>query len=74
MAKEVSDAGRIQVNGRVAKAGSEVQVGDEVTIRYGQRTVSVRVRQLLDNPRKELAAEMYEVLGGEQIGDGLDED
>lgn len=72
MAKEVSDAGRIQINGRVAKASTEVQVGDKLTIQYGQRTVVAAVRQLLDNPRKELAAEMYEVLGGAPLEDGLD--
>lgn len=72
MAKEVSDAGRIQINGRVAKASSEVEVGDELTIKYGQRTISVRLLQLLENPRKELAAQMYELLGGEPLEDGLD--
>jgi ribosomal 50S subunit-recycling heat shock protein len=72
VAKEVSDAGRIQINGRVAKASSEVQVGDELTIKYGQRTISVRLLQLLENPRKELAAQMYELLGGEPLEDGLD--
>jgi ribosomal 50S subunit-recycling heat shock protein len=73
VAKEVSDAGRIQINDRIAKAGSEVQIGDVLTIRYGQRTISTRVLQLMENPRKELAGEMYEVLGGDRLEDGLDD-
>ncbi|MCF8566309.1 RNA-binding S4 domain-containing protein [Alicyclobacillus tolerans] len=64
VAKEICDAGRISVNGRVAKAGSEVSIGDVLTIRYGQRTLEVRVVQLLENPTKDAAAGLYEIIGG----------
>lgn len=66
VAKELCDAGRMDVNGRVAKAGTEMHVGDELTIRYGQRVTVVRVRQLVDNPRKDAAADLYEVISGQQ--------
>ncbi|MCL6444789.1 MAG: RNA-binding S4 domain-containing protein [Alicyclobacillus sp.] len=62
VAKEICDAGRIAVNGRVAKAGTELKVGDVLTIRYGPRTVEVRIEQLVDNPRKEAAPTLYTVL------------
>ncbi|QSO47939.1 RNA-binding S4 domain-containing protein [Alicyclobacillus mengziensis] len=62
VAKEVADAGRISVNGRVAKAGTEVAVGDTITIRYASRTVEVRALLLTENPRKEAAEEMYELI------------
>lgn len=61
VAKEICDAGRIQVNGKVAKAGTELKIGDVLTIRYGQRTVSVRVVQLTETARKEMASQLYEV-------------
>ncbi|OFW82204.1 MAG: hypothetical protein A2201_13590 [Alicyclobacillus sp. RIFOXYA1_FULL_53_8] len=64
VAKEICDAGRISLNGRVAKAGSEVSVGDVLLVRYGQRTLEVRVVELQENPRKENAAQLYEVLTG----------
>ncbi|GMA50523.1 RNA-binding S4 domain-containing protein [Alicyclobacillus contaminans] len=70
VAKEVSDAGRILINDKVAKPGSEVKVGDVLTIHYGQRTVQARVLQLLENPRKDQAESMYEWLGD---GRGLEE-
>ena len=70
MAKEVADAGRISVNGRVAKAGTEVAVGDVLTIRYANRTLEVRALQLTENPRKEVADEMYELISST----GRDED
>jgi ribosomal 50S subunit-recycling heat shock protein len=62
VAKELCDAGRITVGGRTAKAGTEVKVGDILAIRYGNRVVEVRVLRLVENPRKDEAAAMYEVL------------
>jgi ribosomal 50S subunit-recycling heat shock protein len=70
VAKEISEAGRILINGKVAKPGSDVKVGDVLTIKYGNKTVEARVLQLLENPRKEQAAEMYEFIGESR----LDED
>ncbi len=62
LAKEVCDQGRIQLNGRVAKAGSEVQVGDVLTIDFGQRVLRVRVERLQETVRKEEAELLYTVL------------
>lgn len=62
VAKEVSDAGRIMINGKPAKAGSEVKIGDVLTIRYGQKTVEVRVQNLLENPTKAQSTDLYETL------------
>ncbi len=62
LAKEICDAGRVLVNERKAKASAEVQVGAIITIRYGQKTVHVKVQQVLDNPRKEESSHLYEVL------------
>ncbi|HDZ7881750.1 TPA: RNA-binding S4 domain-containing protein, partial [Staphylococcus aureus] len=46
LAKEVSDQGRITINGNVAKAGSDVKVEDVLTIRFGQKLVTVKVTAL----------------------------
>ncbi len=77
MAKEICDAGRIEVNSRVAKAGTEVKVGDVLTIHYGGRTVSVRILQIAEAARKESAADLYEVLsdsaGGTQTSVTVDD-
>lgn len=66
-AKEVADQGRITINGRPAKAGSELKVGDELQIRFGQKRVTVRVENLQENTRKEDAASMYTVIKEERI-------
>ncbi|MCL6626615.1 RNA-binding S4 domain-containing protein [Alicyclobacillus kakegawensis] len=62
VAKEICDAGRIELNGRVAKAASEVNVGDVVTIHYGQKTTEVRVVRLSETARKDAAGDLYEVV------------
>ncbi|WP_256075332.1 RNA-binding S4 domain-containing protein [Staphylococcus aureus] len=46
LAKAVSDQGRITINGNVAKAGSDVKVEDVLTIRFGQKLVTVKVTAL----------------------------
>ncbi|MBY0148330.1 RNA-binding S4 domain-containing protein [Neobacillus niacini] len=69
LAKEVSDQGRILINGKEAKASSTVKVGDELTIRLGQRLVTARVDQIQDTTRKEAAAEMYTIIKEERISE-----
>ena len=41
VANEACDNGRISVNGKVAKAGYEVKIGDRIEITLGERTVAV---------------------------------
>ncbi|MBO8157674.1 MAG: RNA-binding S4 domain-containing protein [Bacillaceae bacterium] len=67
LAKEVAEQGRIQLNGNVAKASSKVQAGDELTIRFGQKLLTVRVEDLKEHVKKEEAANMYSVLKEEKI-------
>ena len=35
VANEACDAGRVTINGKPAKAGTEVKVGDKITISFG---------------------------------------
>lgn len=66
LAKEVSDQGRILVNGSQAKASTTVKVGDELTIRFGQRIVTARIDRIQETSRKDEAAEMYTILKEEK--------
>ena len=62
VANEACDNGRISVNGKVAKAGYEVKIGDRIEITLGARTVAVEVLQVADNVRKDDAGAMYKEL------------
>ncbi len=62
LAKEFCDQGRVEINGKVAKAGSEVKPGDQLAIRFGQKLLQVRVEQVVENVRKEDADKLYTLL------------
>ncbi|HZG55799.1 RNA-binding S4 domain-containing protein [Paenibacillus sp.] len=68
VAKDVSDQGRVWINGKEAKASSTVKLGDELTVRFGQKSVTVRVERLAETTRKDEAAGMYTVLKEESHG------
>ena len=59
VANEACDNERVTVNGRVARASYEVKVGDVITIRFGQKALSVEVVSVADNVGKADAAAMY---------------
>ncbi|GGE54079.1 hypothetical protein GCM10011391_36240 [Pullulanibacillus camelliae] len=67
VAKELADQGRVMINGRAAKAGAEVQIGDELAIRFGQRHLKVKVMDIQEAAKKEEAHSLYEVLSEEPI-------
>ncbi len=62
IAKEACDGGRVSLNGKVAKAGSEVKEGDVLEIRFGARLGRYEIALVKETVRKEEAAEMYRVL------------
>lgn len=64
VANEVADAGRILVNGKLAKASYAVKVGDVIEITFGNRPVKVRVLSIDAPAGKDVAREMYEVIEG----------
>jgi len=67
VAKDVSDQGRVLINGRESKPSSSVKVGDEITVQFGQKLVTVRVERLAETTRKEEAATMYTLVKEEPI-------
>ncbi|WP_040224516.1 RNA-binding S4 domain-containing protein [Bhargavaea cecembensis] len=67
LAKEVADQGRITVNGKKAKASTDVKAGDELVIRFGQKLVTARIEELKDSVKKEDAARMFTVLKEEKL-------
>jgi ribosomal 50S subunit-recycling heat shock protein len=71
LAKELCDGGRVAVNGRTAKAGTEVSPGDRLAVSYGTRTVEVRILAVpAGNVSAAQAASLIEALGAEAPGAG----
>ena len=67
VAKEMIDAGRVKINGRIAKPGSEVKIGDQLEIGFGQRQIKAEILEIRDNVRTEEAAGLYRLQEGRPI-------
>ncbi|MCS1352386.1 RNA-binding S4 domain-containing protein [Mechercharimyces sp. CAU 1602] len=67
LAKEVCDKGRVEVNGKQAKAGVDVRIGDEIRIRFGHKRITIRVESLQEKVRKEESPTLYTLLHEENI-------
>ena len=62
VANEACDAGRVLVNGKVAKASAAVSPGDVIEIQFGTRTVKVEVLDVQETVKKEEAQELFRYL------------
>jgi len=61
LANEVCDGGRVAMNGKRAKAGAEVKVGDVIAIDFGRRQLTVVVLEVRENVRAAEARDLYTV-------------
>lgn len=62
VANEACDAGRVMINGKIAKASTEVKVDDIVEIKYGEKIIKFRIKNVTNIVSKEGASEMVEML------------
>jgi ribosomal 50S subunit-recycling heat shock protein len=67
LAKEVADQGRISINSIQAKASSNVKIGDELVIRFGQKIVTVKVDDLKETTRKDESTNLYSIVKEERL-------
>ena len=63
VANEACDNGRISVNGRVVKASYDVKVGDQISLRFGQRTLTVEVVSVQETVKQADAVTLYREVG-----------
>ena len=56
------DAGRVVVNGKIARASYDVKVDDVIELTLGARTVKARVVSVNEYAKKDEAAMMYEII------------
>lgn len=64
VANEAADAGRISINGKVAKPSTEVKAGDTLDILLGGKHFLCRVEKTPEVVRKEDADSLYMVIQG----------
>ena len=62
VANEACDAGRVMVNGKVAKASVSVKAGDILEISFGNKNVKVEILEVAETVKKDDAKELYKYL------------
>ncbi|MFX3619040.1 MAG: RNA-binding S4 domain-containing protein [Sporolactobacillus sp.] len=70
VAKELADQGRVSINGQPGKASSNVNVGDQLTLHFGQKQTTIRITLLKETVKKEEADSLYEVVSEKAAGKG----
>ncbi len=63
IANEACDTGRVMINDKVAKAGTEVKAGDIITIAFGNKEVKVEVLDVQETVKKDEAKELFRYIG-----------
>lgn len=59
LANEACETGHVTINGKAAKPGAEVKVGDKVEIRFGSSLTCVEVTSVAEHVTKADSKEMY---------------
>ena len=59
MANEACDNGLVTVNGKPARASYEVKEVDQISLRFGVRTITVEVLSVQETVRQNEAAALY---------------
>lgn len=62
LANEACENARVSLNGKIAKPGTVVSIGDELEIRFGNAIVKVLIKSIEEHVMKNEAREMYELL------------
>ena len=62
VANEACDAGRVLVNGKVARASYDVKIGDIIEISFGGRNFKAQVTAVSEVVKKDDAQNLYTLL------------
>lgn len=62
VAKEACDLGKVKVNGKLAKAGDNIEINDEVEVEFRDSILKIRVLEIKEHVRKEDSKNMYEII------------
>lgn len=62
LSKEVCDRGMVSVNGRTAKAGTTVNIGDVVELQLGSKTTKFEIIELAEHVPANAASTLYRLI------------
>ena len=63
VANNISDLGRVFVNGNIAKPAKQLKTGDIISIEYANKTITAKVLEIpTGNVPAQLASTLYEII------------
>lgn len=62
LSKEMSEASRVKVNGKIAKPSTKLKIGDMIEIEFGRSILIVQVKELRDHVLKDDSHMLYEII------------
>ncbi len=69
IANEACQGGKVSVNGKPAKPGAQIKVGDRVSVGFAYGKLVFDVLDTRDNVKKEDATTMYKIIDNEAKND-----
>jgi ribosomal 50S subunit-recycling heat shock protein len=72
LANEACDKGKVSLNGRIAKAGTQVSPGDRIFLNLGIRHIEVEVTDAILNPKSQKGTEYYVLLQNKRVEDEIE--
>ena len=62
LSKEMSEASRVKVNGKVAKPSTKLKIGDIIEIEFGRSILVVKVNELRNHVLKDDSHMLYDII------------
>jgi len=66
VAKEACENGRVLINDKVSKPGTEIKENDIIEIRFARKSLKAKIINIVEHVKKEDAKAMYEIVEGEE--------
>lgn len=61
--KEACEGSRVSINGKDVKPSYNLKTGDVVSVKFGNGTITFRVKELKETVKKDEASSLYEIIG-----------
>lgn len=62
VAKEACEQGKVSINGKTAKPGDKLKIGDIIAVSFGSGEMKVQVLELKESVGKDQADSLYKVI------------
>ncbi len=69
VAKEIADQGRIAINNKIGKSSSVVNVDDILTIKYGNKILKIKIKDIKETTKKDEAIKLFEIIEEQYLED-----